>query len=52
MFGQRDEYGGELYYNFAITPWCHFTADLQVARPSTERFNTAVMPGIRLKIDF
>jgi hypothetical protein len=28
------------------------TADLQVAQPSTKAYDTAVLGGIRLKIDF
>ena len=49
---QRDEQGVELYYNAALSPWCHLTADLQVAKPSTKAFDTAVLAGSRLKIDF
>jgi porin len=33
---QRDEQGIELYYNAALTPWCHLTADLQVVQPRHE----------------
>src|SRR5207248_4447405 len=49
---QRDEQGVELYYNAALSAWCHLTADLQVAQPSTKAFDTAVLVGTRLKIDF
>ena len=49
---QRDEYGVELFYNFAITPWSRFTVDLEVARPSTRAFDTVVIPGIRLELIF
>ena len=49
---QRDEQGVDLYYNAALSPWCHLTADLQVAQPSTKAYDTAVLAGIRLKIDF
>ncbi len=49
---QRDEHGVELFYNVAFTPWCKLTADLQIVRPSTQRFDTAIIPGVRLKIDF
>src|SRR6266446_102244 len=49
---QRDEQGVELYYNAALSPWCHLTAHLQVAQPSTKAFDTAVLAGGRLKIDF
>lgn len=47
---QRDEYGVELFYNFAITPWCRLTGDLQIARPSTVGLDTAIIPGIRLQV--
>ena len=49
---QRDEYGVELFYNFAITPWSRFTVDLEVARPSTRAFDTVIIPGIRLELIF
>lgn len=49
---QQNEYGLEAYYNAAITPWCHFTTDLQVIEPSTRSLSTAVVLGGRLKIDF
>jgi porin len=49
---QQDEYGVELFYNFALTRWCRLTADLQVARPSTRVFDTAIIPGARMEIVF
>ncbi len=49
---QQDEYGVELFYNFAITPWARFTTDLQVARPSTIGLGTAIIPGIRFQMLF
>ena len=49
---QQDEYGTELFYNFAVTKWCRLTADLQVVRPSTQRLETAVIPGMRLELTF
>ncbi len=49
---QGDEVGGEIFYNFAITPWSRFTFDLQIARPSTLGFNTVIIPGFRLQILF
>ncbi len=47
----RDAQGVELYYNAAITPWFHLTADLQFVRPAVERLDTAVVLGLRGKID-
>ncbi|HEY1269756.1 MAG TPA: carbohydrate porin [Candidatus Binatia bacterium] len=49
---QRDEQGGEFFYNAELTPWCHLTGDLQIVAPSTKRLQTAVLPGVRLKVDF
>ncbi|HSQ54742.1 MAG TPA: carbohydrate porin, partial [Gemmata sp.] len=49
---QRDEYGVEVFYNLAITPWARLTADLQVARPSTIGLNTAIIPGLRFQLLF
>jgi porin len=49
---QRDEQGIELYYNAALTPWCHLSADLQIVTPSTRDLETTVLIGGRLKIDF
>ena len=49
---QGDEYGGEIFYNIAITPWSRFTFDLQIARPSTLGFDTVIIPGFRLQILF
>jgi porin len=52
LLPQQDEYGAELFYNYAITPWARFTADIQFARPSTIALDTAIIPGIRLQILF
>lgn len=49
---QRDGYGGEIFYNIAITPWCRFTLDLQLLKPSTRAVGTTVIPGFRVSIDF
>jgi porin len=48
----RDERGLELFYNVAVTPWCHVTADLQVITPILERVETSLVLGLRAKIDF
>ncbi len=49
---QQDEFGGELFYNYALTPWCRLTADLQVAQPSTRRLDTVIIPGMRMQVVF
>ena len=48
----RDERGLELFYNVAVTPWCHLTTDLQVITPILERATTSLVLGLRAKIDF
>jgi porin len=50
--GVRDEYGVELFYNLRITPGCHLTPDLQVIHPGLAPVETALLLGVRLKIDF
>lgn len=47
----EDVYGGELYYNAALTPWFHLTADLQIINPAEVGNDTAVVVGLRGKID-
>lgn len=47
-----NEQGAELYYNVAVTPWCHVTPDLQILDPFRERVDSSVLFGIRAKIDF
>jgi porin len=47
-----DVYGGEVYYNAEITPWFHLTFDLQAVRPTFRPLDTAVVLGMRGKIDF
>jgi porin len=48
----RDEQGGELYYNVAVTPWLHLTPDLQIIHPAAKKVNTTVVGGLRFKADF
>ena len=48
----RDEHGVELFYNAAVTPWFHITPDLQVVLPAQQNASTALVLGLRAKIDF
>jgi porin len=48
----EDVHGGEVYYNAEITPWFHLTGDPQVINPGPEALDTAVVLGLRGKIDF
>jgi porin len=47
---QRVEHQVEMFYNFHITPWLRFTADLQVIRPTQPVAATAIIPGVRLEV--
>jgi porin len=47
-----DGQGVELFYNIEVTPWFHLTPDLQVLMPFREEVDTAVVVGLRGKIDF
>jgi hypothetical protein len=42
----------EAFYGFAVTRFVLLTADLQVIRPMLQGSETAVLPGVRLVIDF
>jgi porin len=48
----KDEHGVELYYNVAVTPWCHITPDLQVITPYRDMADASLLFGLRAKIDF
>jgi len=48
----RPEHQVELFYNVHITPWLQLTGDLQVLRPSRPIADTAIVPGVRLKMIF
>jgi len=48
----RDERGLELFYNVAVTPWFHVTADLQVITPLLQPVHTSLVLGLRSKIIF
>jgi len=47
----NDLQGVELYYSAAITPWFHLTADVQFVQPGISANDTAVVLGLRGKID-
>lgn len=47
----RDEQGVEIFYNFAVTPWLTFGANLQIIKPSLAN-ETAVFSGLRTVIRF
>ena len=54
----RDEWGVEVFYNFAITPWMLLTPDIQIIGPAQKRrasgksVDTAAILGLRLQLIF
>jgi hypothetical protein len=48
----QDTYGLELYYSFAINPWLHVTPDLQLIQNEWDDDDLAVIPGVRMVMDF
>ncbi len=51
-FGLDDEWGGELFYNIALTPWMHLTLDAQIIDSALPQAGTAVGLGTRVSIAF
>lgn len=47
-----DSNGVEVFYNIEIAPWFHVTPDIQIINPSNKRVDTAIVFGIRTRIDF
>lgn len=48
----RDTWGFEMYYSYALTPWSHLTADLQLVQNQNSDDAFAIIPGVRMMIDF
>ena len=51
IVGLEDVQGGEFYYNAEINPWFHVTGDVQVIDTEIASQDTAVVLGVRAKID-
>jgi porin len=47
-----DEYGIEMYYSYAISPWFYITGDLQLIDPANQSSNDALVLGLRTSIRF
>lgn len=47
-----DEKGLEIYYSIGITPWMHLTPSVQLVDPFIREFDTTLIGGVRLQIDF
>jgi len=45
-------WGVELYYNVELNKWLHLTPDLQFVKNERAGDDLAVIPGIRLVMDF
>jgi porin len=45
-----DEYGMELFYSYAVTPWFHLTGDLQLVRPANYDSDVALVLGLRARL--
>ncbi len=53
VFGPRDGYGLEVFYNVKVTPWMSVTPDFQVVKPEAGAIaEMSYIGGIRLKLDF
>ena len=48
----RNFWGFELYYNLQINKWLHLTPDIQFIRNGIKGDDLAVVPGVRLVMDF
>jgi porin len=51
-FQLEEGQGIELYYNFAVTRWFQITPDFQVVDPARTDADTAVILGLRSRIEF
>jgi porin len=52
VIGLRSPWGFEIYYNYQMTPWSHLTADLQFVQNQRKGNDFAIIPGVRMVIDF
>jgi hypothetical protein len=48
----RNTWGFEMYYNYELTPWSHLSADLQLVQNQRKGDDFAIIPGVRMVIDF
>ena len=48
----QDEQGIEVFYNYAVTPWCRLTCDLQAVDSSAVALDTSIITGLRLQTIF
>jgi porin len=48
----RAEHQFEFFYNVHVFPWLQLTGDLQITRPTRSSADTAIVPGVRLRVVF
>jgi hypothetical protein len=48
----RSEHQVGFFYNMHLFPWLQLTDNLQIIRPTRSSANTAIVPGVRLRIVF
>ena len=47
-----DEAAIEFFYNYSITPWLYLGLDIQYVKPARERFDNALVMGLRMQVRF
>lgn len=53
LFGPRDGWGLEMFYNVQLTPWMNLTPDFQIVKPEAGAIaRTAYIGGFRLNLRF
>ncbi len=53
LFGPRDGWGVEMFYNLQLTPWMNLTPDFQIVKPEAGGIaRTAYIGGFRLNLKF
>jgi porin len=50
--GVDHEVGGELFYDFAVTPWLQWTADAQLIDSALPASDTAIVLAVRTRVEF
>lgn len=48
----RSEHQVEFFYNMHVLRWLQLTGDVQIIRPTRSAADTAIVPGLRLRLVF
>jgi len=51
LFILDDEQGMEFYYDITAAPWLHITPNFQIVDPANQFVETALIMGLRVKVD-